>query len=474
MLRVIGILIVATVVMAVAWIIAGLPGHVAISISGYSVETSAPIGILAFLIVVAAILILVRILAALVHIPRGVTRNRERARQRAGERATTRALIALAAGEKSAALRYTAKARRLLGDTPQTLLHAAEAARLNDDEEAAAKFYHMLAEREDAAFIGLRGLFRQAMAREAWPEASLLAKRAEAIRPGTEWLREERATLAVRTGHWLQALHLSGPDAPAAAYATAAAQAAVEHDPGDAMRLAKEAWRDHPGFAPAALAYAGELRKRNKEHRAQAVIRAAWQASPVTDLANFLLAPIDDPLARIREAARMVGDNRDLPESQYLLARLYLDADLLPDARTHADEARAKGMNQRRLWLLYAELETRTLGDTEAGRTAQREALRRAAVADPDPAWHCDVCGTAVPQWRPVCPNCQTPGRMTWGSPRFLPASIEMAQLSVPKPSPPAAPKATPSTPTPSPQPAALTAEGMPRRLLTTERPTPA
>ena len=340
--------------------------------------------------------------------PGGLRRRRERARRRGGDRSLARALVALAAGEPSGARRQTGRARRLLGDSAQTLLLSAEAERLAGDEEAAAGYYRQLAERDDAAFLGLRGLFRQAMAREDWHEASLLAKRAEAIRPGTTWLRDERAMLAVRTGNWHQAALLAGPEAPTAAYSTAAAQHAIAHDPGDAVRLAKQAWREHPGFAPAALVYASGLREAGREDRAQAVIRGAWKDTPVTDLAEFLLAPVKDPLARIREATRMVGYNRDLPDSHLLLARLYMEAGLLPDARRHAEAARARGMNQRRLWLLMAELDGKEHGDTEAGRNAQRDALRRAAVADPDPAWRCEVCGTAQPQWVPLCPSCHT------------------------------------------------------------------
>jgi HemY protein len=436
MRRIIGFLIAAAIVVAVAWFVAGLPGHVAISVAGYSIEAAAPVGILGFVIVVLLILLVVKILGGIVGIPGGLRRRRERRRRVAGDRAITRALVALAAGETSAARSQTRRARRLLGETPQTLLLSAEAERLGDDPEEAAKYYRLLADREDGAFLGLRGLFRQAMAREDWQEAGLLAKRAEAVRPGTNWLREERAMLAARTGHWMHAALLGGPEAPLAAYATAAAQEAAEHEPGDAMRLAKQAWRDHPGFAPAALAYATQLRKANKEHRAQAVIREAWKAGPVTDLANFLLAPVQEKLARIREATRMVGYNKDLPDSHFLLAQLYLDADLLADARQHADAARNAGMNQRRLWLLYADLEAREHGDTEAGRTGQRDALRRAALADPDPSWRCDVCGTAQPQWRPVCPSCHTPGRIAWGNPRFLPSAASAAPMSAPSSAP--------------------------------------
>ncbi len=428
MRRVIGILIVAALVLAAAWYISGLPGHVGISIAGYSFEAAAPVGVLAFLVVIAIILLIVRILVWIVGIPAGLRRDGAQRRQHLGEHAISRALLALAAGETSPARHQTSRARRLLGETPQTLLLSAEAERLAGDEAAAAHYYRMLADREDGRFIGLRGLFRQAMAREDWAEASLLAKRAEAVRPGTTWLREERALLAARTGQWARAALLAGPDAPVGTYATAAAQAALEHDPSDAMRLAKEAWRAHPGFAPAALTYARLLRKAGKENRAQAVIRGAWKEQPVGDLADFLLEPVADPLARIREANRMVGYNRDLPESNLLLARLYLAAGLLPDARRHAEAARASGMNQRRLWLLFSELEGKEYGDTEAGRNAQRDALRRAAMAEPDPSWRCEVCGTAQPEWRPVCTSCHTPGRIAWGSPRFLAASMPMEQ----------------------------------------------
>jgi HemY protein len=414
MRRVIVFLIVAAIVLAASWFIAGLPGAVSINVAGYSIETGAPVGILLFIVAVLIILLIARVISRLVAVPGGVKRSRERRRRVVGERSINRALVALAAGEKSAARNQTRRARRLLGETPQTLLLSAEAERLAGDEAAASGYYKMLADRDDAAFLGLRGLFRQAIAREDWPEAALLAKRAEAVRPGTTWLREERAMLAARTGQWMHAALLAGPDAPVAAYTTAAAEDAAAHDPGDAMRLAKEAWRDHPGFAPAALIYARLLRQAEMEHRAQAVIRAAWKEQPVADLAEFLLAPIDDKLARIREATRMVGYNRELPESHFLLAQLYLAADLLPDARMHAEAARSKGMNQRRLWLLFSELELKEKGDTEAGRTAQRDMLQA--------------------KWRPVCPSCQTPGRITWGSPRFLPATLGTATISPSKP----------------------------------------
>ena len=53
---------------------------------------------------------------------------------------------------------------------------------------------------------------RQSIARIG-PEALALANQAEAIQPGTSWLRQQRADLALQTENWAEALDLIGPDA---------------------------------------------------------------------------------------------------------------------------------------------------------------------------------------------------------------------------------------------------------------------
>ena len=50
-------------------------------------------------------------------------------------------------------------------------------------------------------------------------------------------------------------------------------------------------------------------------------------------------------------------------------------------------------MNQRRLWLLSAELAEAEKGDTEEGRAAQRDAhTGRPRLPEPDPVWQCLDC----------------------------------------------------------------------------------
>ena len=219
----------------------------------------------------------------------------------------------------------------------------------------------------------------------------------------------------MRAGEWSDALALADADAPKAALATAAAEA--ESDAGRALRLAKQAWKADPSLSPAALAYATRLRAAGRESRALVVIRHSWAIAPHPDLADFALAPVSDNLQRTQAAQRLTEANPDHAESRLLLARTALEAGLTGEARRHAEAAAAAGLNQRRLWLLLAEIEEAEGGDTEAGRLAQRDALRRAAGADPDPTWQCDACHTAHASWHPNCPDCFTVGSLRWGAP---------------------------------------------------------
>jgi HemY protein len=412
--RVLLVLLVGVVVVALAWTLASLPGRVSADIGDITFEAPTSVTTLGLLLLFAMLYAAFRLIAALLRLPHTLHEQRARHRRRTGDAAFTRTLLALAAGETGDARREAGRARRLLGDTPATLLLAAEAGRIAGRPDEAETAFRSLAERGDAAFLGLRGLLRLAIEREDWAEAAALARRAEAVEPGAAWLRRERARLAVRAGEWADALALADADAPKAALATAAAKA--ESDNARALRLARQAWQDDPALAPAALVYAARLRAGGREARALAVIRHTWAVAPQPNLADFVLTPLSDPLQRTQAAQRLTGANPEHAESRLLLARTALEAGLTGEARRHAEAAVAAHLNQRRLWLLLAEIEEGEGGDTEAGRLAQRDALRRAARADPDPAWQCDACHTVHAAWHPACPDCFTVGSLRWRS----------------------------------------------------------
>lgn len=412
MLKVLLFLLAAFVIVFLAWMLAGIPGHVVASVGSVTIETSASIAILMLVALVVVVLIVLRIFGGLLAIPRVGARRRFRRRRLLGERAVTRVLVALAAGEQGPARKEARRARRLLGDSPQTLLLIAEAGRLSGREDEAEEAFRALTDQREASFLGFRGLLRQAIDRHDWPQALVLAKQAEAAHPGTSWLRQQRADLALQTENWAEALELIGPDPRRPTYYVAAAEA--ELDAARALGFARQAWKQDPTFPPATLAYANRLRATGNEKRAQSCIAVAWKRSPHPDLAAFALAREPDKLARVQAAKRLVASNPSHPESRLLLAQVSLDAGLTAEARVQIEVAEREGMNQRRLCLLLAELEEHERGDTEAGRMAQRDALRRVATAEPDPHWQCTNCHTDHSAWHPKCTTCGSIGTIQW------------------------------------------------------------
>jgi HemY protein len=414
MLKVILFLLASCVIVTVAWLLAGISGHVVASIGAYTIETSTPVAILIFAALVVVILIMLRVVHGILAVPRTGAGWRRRHRLALGERVVTRVLVALAADEPAIARKEARRAQRLLGDSPQTLLLVAEAARLSGREDEAEEAFRALIKQKDASFLGLRGLLRQAIDRRDWSEALVVAKQAEAVHPGTAWLRLQRAELALQTENWAEALELIGPDSRRSACCIAAADA--ESDPSRALGFAKQAWKQDPAFAPAVLAYANRLRATGHEKHAQSCIADAWKRVPHPDLAAFALALEPDKLSRARAGKRLVAGNSAHPESRLLLARVALDAGLTGEARHQVEIAEKEGMKQRRLCLLLAEIEEQECGDTEAGRVAQRDALRRAATAEPDPHWQCTTCRTDHAVWHPKCDVCGGVGTVQWSS----------------------------------------------------------
>ena len=401
-------LVLAAVVIGAAWWVIHLPGSISAQIGETTIAAPTSVALVAAIVLFAVLYIIVRLLAGLFRLPGRSARMRRERNRRSGEAALTRTLVALAGGDPSAAQREAARSRKLLGDTPQTLLFAAYAGRQANRPEEAEAAFRLLAAREDSAFLGLRGLLQQAVASGDVTRAAELARQAEKANPGAAWLRTERSNLAIAAGNWKEALVLSPEGDTRAALATAAADA--ETDPGEARRLAKRAWESDPSFTPAALAYARRLREAGKDSRAQEVLRSSWGRAPHPDLAAASLANDEDPASRVRRAEWLVKSSASTAESQMLLARVHRDAGNLPQALQHVTAAQAAGLNEQRVWLLAAGI-AKLSGNAEA----ESEALQRAAVADPDTVWRCGQCGTAHTAWTPVCSACGTPGRIAWG-----------------------------------------------------------
>jgi HemY protein len=426
------ILLLSAAAVGAAWWVEHLTGLVSLQIGATTIQAPLSVGVLALILLVIAIYLVTRVLATIFGLPGAFRRGSERSRRRRGDAAVTSTLVALAAREPADARREAARAARLLGETPQTLLLQAYAGSISGNESEAEEAFQKLAERKDSAFLGLRGLLRLAIAHEEYGRAAELARSAEAAHPGAAWLRGERTQLALRTGDWAEALQLTQEDAPKAGLGAAAAEA--ETDAARAHKLAKQAWKRNPALPAAAIAYARRLREADREKAAQDVLRKTWTETPTPDLAEFALAPSPDRIARLEAGRALVRGAPDHLESRLLLGRLCLEAGETEEARQHLEAARAQGCDQRRLHLLMGEIAA-VQGDS----AAEREALGRAATAGPDPAWRCAACGSVTGGWHPACPNCHTAGTVAWAVPApgtmVLPAARIAEQ---PPPRPPA------------------------------------
>ncbi len=411
---VVGILLLAVLAVAGSWWLEHLTGSLDVRMAGLTIQAPLSVAVLALLVLCVVVYGLFRLVSAVFGIHHAVRRSGERGGRRRGEDAVTATLVALAARVGADAKRAAARARRYLGDTPQTLMLAAYAGSVSGDESAATEAFEKLAARKDAAFLGLRGLLAQAVEKEDWPRANELAKQAERAHPGATWVRAERSHLAMRTGDWQEALLLNRDDTPHAALAAAAAEA--ETDPAKALKLAKDAFKRDPGLTAAALAYARRLREGRHEKAAQEVLRRAWARAPHPDIAAFALAPAADRLARLKAGQALVTDAAESADSHLLLGRLSLEAGLTGEAQRHAEAAERTGLKQRRLYLLMADI-AEASGTDEAHLGQYREAMKRAAAAEADPAWVCGACGTTHAAWYPGCPNCHTAGRIAWRVP---------------------------------------------------------
>jgi HemY protein len=421
MRRALWLLFLCAITVGVAWFLMRLGGTVQVRVGDAEIYVDLPILLLILAVLFVVLHGLLTGWRALRRWPARMRARREARNREKGEAALTRALVALAAGTADTARLEVRRARTLLGDKPQVLLLSAEAERLSGSEEGAAEAFRTLADRDDARFLGLRGLLRQAIQRQDWPAAQQLAREAEAAQPGAAWVREERAALALRTQDWREALALAAPKAPRAQLALAAAR--KETDPAQAADLERQAFQADPAFAPAAVAYARRLEAAGTQRKARQVLEQAWAAAPHPDIAEVYLTHEADPLERVKLAETLVHPNRNHPESRLLLARTALAASLTGRTRQELEALVQEGTADARTYLALVELEQVEHGESAVARAAEARWLRAATAAPSEPRWRCGHCGKLHPRWVPVCDGCGTAGEVSWqpGPAQILP-----------------------------------------------------
>jgi len=398
MLRALRFVVIAAIVIVIVWWVARIPGTFTAHSGAVTVTTTVPFAIFLLLVIAVLATVLLRVLGGVRKAPGSYGRWRGGRRKNLGEAATQRGIVALAAGDAKAAEIEAQRAKKLLGETPLVLLLTAESSRLAGKTEQAKAAFEKLTQDKTMSFLGHRGLIRHHVAAGDHDTADLHAAKAESAYPGAAWLKTQRFGIAIKKQDFSTALGHTRDKSEIAALATGAARGATSDR--DALAYAKQAIKADSALAPAAVTYAGILRRLKRNRAAKKSLLAAWQTAPHPLIAAAYLEHISAPIERAQAAGDLAKAKPGHPESELILAQTSLEAKLTGEAKRHAEAAIAGGLTDKRPYAVLA-----ALGEPNA---------QAALAAAMQPVWSCTACFTTHDTWSPACPNCAKPGTLMW------------------------------------------------------------
>jgi HemY protein len=411
MLRLIGFLLAVAIVAAGLGWLADRPGELIVQWQGYQIETS----VFRAFVILAVLVVFVLVVWSLVrhawNSPAAVGGLLAKRRQKLGLDALSSGMIALGAGDRSAAIRSAVQARKSLPNEPLTHLLRAQAAQLSGDRTTARRIFEAMLASPDTEQLGLRGLYLEAQREGETEAARHFAERAVALNPKLAWAVDGLFDLQCRRSDWTGALETLAvarknghvervkADRRRAVLLTAQAQSAEESDPERALNLALEAHGLAPDLVPAAAIAGRLLASRGNTPRAAKILQKAWSRSPHPDLATaYAYARIgDSPRDRLDRVKQLSALSPNSPEAPIAEAVAAIEARQY-DAARQALEPLLSGRLTQRVATLMARIEGEQHGDK--GRV--REWLARAVNAPRDPAWTAD--GVVADHWAPISP----------------------------------------------------------------------
>ena len=438
MVRVLWLFALCVVFAGVAIWLADQPGDLVIHWRGYEIRTSFVVGLGITALISFLVLFVYRLIATFMKSPAGFVRFRADRRQKRGYLALSKGMVAVAAGDAKEARWHAAQAYKILDEPALTLLLSAQAAQLEGDNQGADQYFKAMLVRPETELLGLRGLFVQARREGNKAQALSYATQAFGLKSDTPWAAHAVFELqvadndfdaaAVSLDRMLKAQLVSRDEARRrrAVLLTARAQQLVSRDADDtvsegaaqeATDCAMEAVGLQPGFAPAAVLAAAQLRDQHKEKRALKVLEVAWLAGAHAEIGHALLTVLRDEsaydrLARIRQLLNIgpAGLTLQNDEERVLLAAAAIGAREFDVARDVLAPS-LQDQPTRRVFELMADIEEGEFG--HLGKA--REWLSRALHAPRDAGWMAE--GRLYSEWVAVVPDTHAFDVLRWESP---------------------------------------------------------
>ena len=427
-------------------------GGANISVAGYEITLNALQLVFAFVALVVAVwlgLKLLKLLVAVFHFLNGdetaISRHFDRNRERKGYEALSEGLFALASGEGHLAMTKAKRADKYLDKPELTTLLTAQAAEMTGDTRTAEAAYRKLLEKDDTRFVGVRGLLQQKLAEGDTDTALGLARKAFEIKPKHEETQNVLLKLQAEKADWSGArdtlgAKLKSGNMPRDLHKRRDAVLALSEakdilDAGQSMEAreaAIQANRLSPDLIPATVMAARAHIAEGHPRNAARILTKTWGVNPHPDIAAAFaeIVPDEAPAARLKRFRALTKQNPDNPETKMLLAELLIASEQFPEAKRALGHLVTDDPTARSLTLMAA---------IERGEGADDAVVRgwltRALTAPRGPQWICDNCQHIHAHWAPVCSNCAAFDTLEWKRPPAgevaMPAGTEMLPLIV-------------------------------------------
>ncbi len=433
MLRALWFLLKVGLLAAAAVWVANRPGTIDISWQGYDVHADAAVAFLAAMLGAVILLLIYRAVTGLFAMPKIWQRYRAHIRQQKGLKSLTLGLTAVAAGDARLAGYHAHRTRALLpGDAGLSVLLEGQAARLKGDDESARSAFEALLSNKDTAFLGLRGLMQDALARGREADAAALTARAMKLYPRHPFVLRMVYDVELRQGHWNEAqkflkrverLHAMEPAAILADRIALLLQQAEEAPVRESLPLLKKAWRADHASVPAAVRLARHYLDEGKRSNAVSVLEKTWALNPHPALLPLWkdAAPLmkGDSAQRLRWYEKLIALQPTSIDAHMATASAAMDEQLWGVARQHLDTAGSIGAVPARFYHMRARLAQAQHRPDEAALM-----LRRAADAPPEKTWICRETGNIYETWSPVAAPHGSFNTIAWDYPQPFRAAI--------------------------------------------------
>lgn len=420
------------IVGSLVWIsltIANHPGFVSLELAGWRIDTSFAVLLISTAIISIIFAFSYRFLLFLRNSPKELNTKWLANRRERGYQALTRGMVAVAAGDSNEAQLQASRACDLLDEPPLTLLISAQAAQMRGDETAAIKYFNAMVERSDTKFLGLRGLYNQAIKRGDNEEALSLARRAYLLEPKSSWVVNDMFNLQISSNQWLEARETSNDmlrhkliDSNTEKRIKAVINYQLSEESrnnGDlflAINYLQKSIKLAPSLIPASVNLATDWVNNKKKTKAKKVLEKSWSIEPHPALLEpyWLATGANSPMEKVKVTKSLTSKCPDHLESLIALAKVSCDAQLWGETRQFLEMAIKKSSSPtRRVFQMMAKLEE----SENANQELARNWLVRSSQASPDPVWVCNYCGAGARKWSATCQKCGEFDSYYWRSP---------------------------------------------------------